>query len=457
MYLTLLGPTGGNSAHCRYLSAGKAGLLLDAGLDPLKEGREALPDTALLDRHEDYYPVHAILLSHAHMDHMAALPVLSARWPSAPILCTEATWRLTRLQLCRHATLWSEAWEGGEGAWEPLYGPADVQELEGRVRFVERGERINPVVADPELFVTAYDAGHILGSCAWLLEAEGQSLYYTADICGRPQSVIQGAVYPVAADTVVSACTVAWSERHASLARREEILRLADCIREVAGVGGSILMPVFNMGRAQELLYILHSLKRKGRIPPLPVYLGRRAWEIAQLYDQFAARDRRLLPDFKFLETMVDVLEHGGEEELSLEGSRIFLVPSGMMQPGSPSWRLARRLAPLPLQAIFFVGHAAGGSFAKSLLQAKAGDLLSFAGQAVPLHCRVESFLFPSHSSLPELLDMLRRLAPRRLVLLPGRKDSVERLSRAAREQDPALLVEAALPGEELDLGLAPA
>lgn len=455
MYFTLLGPTDENSAHCAYLSTGQAGLLLDAGLDPIREGRGALPDTSLLDRHADYYPVHAILLSHAHVDHMAALPVMATRWPGAVILCTEATWRLARLQLCRHATLWSEAWENGEAQDEPLYGPADVQDLERRVRFVEKGERINPLAADPDIFLSPSDAGHILGSCSWLIEAEGQRLFYTADICGRPQSVIQGAVYPAAADTVISECTVAWSERHANHSRRDEILRLAAAIKEVAGVGGSILMPVFNMGRAQELLYILHSLKRKGRIPPLPVYLGRRAWEIAQLYDQFAARDRRLLPDFKFVETMVDILDQ--EALVDLEGSRIFLVPSGMLQPGSASWRLARQLLPLPLQAIFFVGHAQGGSFAKGVLECRPGESLAFAGQPVPRHCRIESFHFSSHSSLPELLDMLRRVAPRRLVALPGRKDSAARYLAAARAQDPGLLVEEALPGQELDLALAPA
>jgi Cft2 family RNA processing exonuclease len=452
MYFTLLGPTGNHDAHLRYLGVGRAGLLLEAGLDPMRDGHAALPRLGPLEDHADYYPVDAILLSHAHMDHMAAVPVLAARWPHAQILCTEATWRLARVQLCRHATLWAEAWEAGESQDEALYGPADVQELEARVRLVERGERINPIASEPGLFLTPLDAGHILGSCSWLVEHEGRRLFYTADVCGRPQSVIQGAVYPPQpVDVVLSESTVAWSPRHAALSRRDEIERLALALREVAAVGGSVLMPVFNMGRAQELLFILHSLKRKGRIPPLPVYVGRRAWEIAQLYDHFATRDRRLLPDFKFHETMVDVLDLE-EDGVELEGSRIFLVPSGMMQPRSASWQVARQLVPLPLHAIFFVGHAAGGSFAKQVMQSESGDLLDFEGQRLPRHCRVETFLFSSHSSLPELLEMVKRLKPARLVALPGRKDSAERLLEAARGQDPALETELAMPGVELDL-----
>jgi Cft2 family RNA processing exonuclease len=123
-----------------------------------------------------------------------------------------------------------------------------------------------------------------------------------------------------------------------------------------------------------------------------------------------------------------------------------------MMQPHSASWRLARQLLPLPLHAIFFVGHAAGGSFAKQVLQSAPGEQLDFAGVALPRHCRIESYLFSSHSSLPELLDMLRRVAPSHLVMLPGRKDSARRLGWAALEQDPGLVVEEALPGQEMDL-----
>jgi predicted metal-dependent RNase len=151
---------------------------------------------------------------------------------------------------------------------------------------------------------------------------------------------------------------------------------------------------------------------------------------------------------------MVDILDLD-EDRVELEGSRIFLVPSGMMQPHSASWRLARQLAPLPLHAIFFVGHAAGGSFAKRVLLSAAGEILPFGEAGVPRHCRIESFLFSSHATLPELLEMLRRLSPSCLVALPGRKDSAERFLAAAREQDPALQVELALPGQELDLGSA--
>jgi Cft2 family RNA processing exonuclease len=454
MELTLLGPRGDHAAVCLHLNVDGTGLLLDCGLDPSRDGWGGLPDLGPLDIAPEATPVDWILLSHAHLDHMGALPEIARRWPAAGILCTRATWELTRLQLCRHAALWAEAFELGGLADYPLFTAADVQDLAQRVRFIERGERLRLEggwAPDP-VPVTAYDAGHILGSVGWLIEGAGKRLFYTGDTCGRPQSVIQGAVYPPEAEILVSESTVAFSERHDGIARRDEIEALAQAIREVAGLGGSLLLPAFNMGRAQEALFILHSLKRKGRIPALPVVLGRSAWEIAMLYDRFAAGDRRLLPDFLFRETLVDIFDGGELEPLEHGSSRIYLVPSGMLGQDSQSWHLAKRLLPHPLHGIFFVGHTAGRSQGRRVLEATPCSDVDFAGEAVPRHARVESFLLPSHSSRGELLELAGRLRPERLAVLPGRKDGAEILAAAAAGALPGLQVELPRPGSTIDL-----
>lgn len=455
MELTLIGPREDHAAACLHLNVDGTGLLLDCGLDPSEEGWAGLPDLRPLEYSPESTPVDWILLSHAHLDHMGALPEIARRWPAAGILCTRPTWELTRLQLCRHASLWAAAHEAADGQAEyPLFSAADVQDLDERVRFIERGERLELEGgwSPAPVPVTAFDAGHILGSVGWLIEGAGKRLFHTGDTCARPQSVIQGAVYPAEAELLVTESTVAWSDRHAETSRKSEIERLAEAIREVAGLGGSLLLPVFNMGRAQEALYILHSLKRKGRIPPLPVHLGRSAWEIAMLYDRFAAQDRRLLPDFLFRDTLVDIFDAESLRDLDLGSSAIYLVPSGMLGSRSQAWELARRMLPHPLHGVFFVGHTAGRSQGRAVLEAAPGADVDFDGRAVPRHCRVESFLLGSHSSRAELCDLVQRLKPERLVALPGRKDGAEVLAAAAAEAQPGLRADLPLPGSTLDL-----
>jgi cleavage and polyadenylation specificity factor subunit 3 len=451
MYFTLFGPREDHGATCLHLAFDDGGLLFDAGLDPVLAGWEALADTHLMTQFPEQYRVDSILISHAHLDHMGGLPHVAARFPDASILMTEETWHLTRMQLCRHAMIWQHAYDEGLADY-PLFTPADVQELESRIQLLRKGEAVESRVGTSgSVRITPWDAGHILGSCAWQVEQGSRSLYYTADVCGRPQSVIQGAVYPPSADIVVTESTIGWSDRHVTSSRKQEIEALARTISEVATLGGSILIPVFNMGRAQELLFILHSLKRREKIPPIPVHVGRSAWEIAKLYDRFAAGDRRLLPDFLFEETLVDIVDDADEIELGAD-SRIYLVPSGMLHPESPSWKLARRMLPHPLHAILFVGHTRGGSFGKTLMQSAQGDELDFDGHAVTRHCRLESFLFSSHSNRAELVSMVERIQPSRLVLLPGRKDSVDQVKQELTASMPELRVEEALPGQELDL-----
>ncbi len=453
MEFIALAPTTENHATCLYLNVDGAGFLIDPGIDPLAQGGEALPALESLAN----WPVDWILISHAHADHMGALPVLASRWPAARILCTRPTWDLTRLQLSRWATLLNERFYAGEIPEYPLFGVADVQDLDERVSFIKRGEALllvggynpNPVR------VGAFDAGHVLGSCGYLFEHGGKSLFYSGDTCGRPQSVIQGAVYPSGVDVLVSESTIAWSDRHCNLPRRTEIERLAQSIGEVASLDGSILIPVFNMGRAQEILFILHHLKRKGRIPPLPVHLGRSAWEIATLYDRHSVGDRRLLPDFLFSETLVDIFDGERAEGFDHGGSCIYLLPSGMLNEGSHAWLLARDILPCSINAVFFVGHSAERSPGKRLLRAGRGEELHFGDTKIPLHCRVESFLFSSHSNRDELLKMIDRCAPSELVILRGRKDSDRQLAEAACSRCPDLQCLFPAEGEALELGVS--
>jgi cleavage and polyadenylation specificity factor subunit 3 len=455
MDLTIFGPGRNHLATCLHLNIDGAGFLLDAGLDPLRDGRDALPDLEQMEARPQQYPVDWILISHAHMDHMGALPELARRHPQAGILCTETTWKLTRQQLCRHAALWDERFAAGELGDFPLFTVADVQDLDERVRFIAWGEslKLEAGWSPTPVSIQAFDAGHIPGSIGFLIGEEGDNLFYTGDTCARPQSIIHRAQYPTTCTSLVCESTIAFSNLHLERTRKDEIDRLAAAISEVSSLGGSILIPVFNMGRAQEMLYILHQLKRKDRIPPMPVHLGRSAWEISRIYDMQAKKERRLHPDFQFSASLIDILDYEGLSELP-EDSRIYLVPSGMLAQDSLSQHLAKRLLPHPLHAIFFVGHCSGGSLGKSVMEAEPGDSVLIDEKEISCHCRIESFLFSSHSNRDELLKAIDRIQPQELVLLHGRKDSADLLKEKIASTNPELPVRLPRPGAFLELGM---
>lgn len=450
MDLIVLAPTADCGGSCLYLNLDGTGFLLDAGCDLSRTGEASLPDLRPLGN----APLDWILLSHAHLDHCGSLPVIAQRWPQARVLCSRPTWELARLQLARRARLMAALWEEGTGSDYPLYDEAEVEALADRVLFATDGESDllegswNPYPTP----VSSWDAGHILGSRSFLLEARGGSVFYTGDSCLRPQSVIQGAVLPPAADVVLTGTTMAWSGAHSRLRRRDEIQRLAEGINEVTRMGGSILMPVFNLGLAQEMLFVLHSLKQKGRIEPVPIHAGPDAWRVADIYDRFAGVDRRLLEDFSFRDTLVDVFSDDLLEDLTGRGSAIHLVATGMLGPGSLSRRLFTRLAPHAVHGVFFTSHCAGGTLGKQVLKSRPGDTLEVDGTPVIRQCRVEQFHFTAHSTRDELVEMVGRLQPRLAVLLPGHKDSREQLASALAEQHPGLPSLCPDPGVEVPL-----
>ncbi len=429
MELIVLGPGEDFRGSCQYLGVDGCGILLDAGIDLSREGEAGLPDLSAIGN----WPLDWILLSHAHLDHCGSLPIVLQRWPRARILCTPATWELTRLQLTRRAVLMNRAFHEGRSPDFPLYTVADLELLEESVVRIRHGEsrQLEGSWNPAGVRVSAHDAGHILGSIGFRLEGEEAILFSTGDTCLRPQSVIQGASLPASADMVLTKTTMAWSDFHQDNTRRDEIQRLESAIRDVERMGGSILMPVFNLGRAQELLFILHSLKKKGRIPPLPIHVGEDAWHVADVYDAYAEGDRRLLPDFAFRDTLVDIYSPDMVDRVHEGGSEIYLVSSGMLSPDSLSWDLARRLLPHAVHGIFFSGHCAGGTIGKAVLKAGPGESVPFGDGDIERHCRVESFHFSAHSSRRELVEMLERIEPRKVLLLEGRKDSRARLREA--------------------------
>ena len=104
------------------------------------------------------------------------------------------------------------------------------------------------------------------------------------------------------------------------------------------------------------------------------------------------------------------------------------------------------------VHGVFFTSHCASGTLGKAVIKSRQGDLLDVDGTPVMRQCRIEEFHFTSHSTRDELLDMLGRLSPAKAVLLPGRKDSRERLAREMAISLPSITCLLPEPGEEIPL-----
>jgi metallo-beta-lactamase family protein len=223
--------------------------------------------------------VDAVVVSHAHIDHIGNLPNLIGQGYEGPIHATHATRRLTDLLLRDSAHIQEEDAEylnrkrqrQGEEPIDPLY---TSQEAAVAVRYLTGHDYDRPFEAVPGVRVTFVEAGHILGSAGVLLEIEEQGrttrLMFSGDI-GRQQALLlRDPVQPEQVDFLIMECTYGDRPHHSPQQAYDE---LQASVARTIDRGGKIIIPAFAVGRTQALVYSLHLMFERGELPWLPVFV----------------------------------------------------------------------------------------------------------------------------------------------------------------------------------------
>jgi len=179
-------------------------------------------------------------------------------------------------------------------------------------------------------------------------------------------------------------------------------------------MGGRVLIPTQDLGRAQEMLFIIYNLKRSGDLPSVPIYYGRSAYDLAKIHDRFLEfRD-----GFRFAESVVDIFTLENPVDELPEG--IYLLPSAKLWPTSISFPVAMEFLSHTVDALFFVGDTGINSPARTILDSQPGEEVELAGRKIRRNCRVEAFDFSGHSHPAHLLQMVKQISPRKLILFHG-------------------------------------
>jgi metallo-beta-lactamase family protein len=282
----------------------RATILLDCGLyqgrrrESFERNRHLPLDAAKLD---------AVVLSHAHIDHSGALPLLYRQGYRGPVYATPATRDLAAPMLLDAAMI-QEAdaryidrlvarGEPGVEPVTPLYDEEDVATV--LAHMVGLPYRQRHQVA-PGVTVTFLDAGHVLGSAITVLDIDDEGrtvrLVYTGDLGRHHLPILRDPEVPSGAECLISEST--YGDRlHPPLARTEE--DLVAVVRRTIDRGGKLFIPTFALERAQEVIYDLKRLRRDGRLPQVPVYLDSplavRLTDVFRLHPECYDHDARAL------------------------------------------------------------------------------------------------------------------------------------------------------------------
>ncbi len=445
-------------ANSYYLEAGGQRFVLDSGMHPKEEGEEALPNfRAIGDR-----PLDAIIVSHAHLDHFGTLPVLMRRQPRARIFMTEATAEIGSALLHNSVNVMTRQREELGVVMYPLFTHRETDRASDQWRscplrqpFTLGGERARRE-GEPGVTVEFVDAGHVLGAAGVLLRAEGRTIFYSGDVNFDDQTITSGAVFPESGvDVLIVETTRGDSPLPEGFTRAAEERRLAEAIDRAFKKGGCILMPVFALGKTQEALGMIHNFRREKLLGEFPVYIGGLSVKMTEIYDRRALTTRRLLPRLQLLEEVAPFVLNGQTiHDSPARSGRLYALSSGMMTPKTLSNIFARRVIENPQHSIFFVGYADPQSPAGLLRTAKPGDLVTLDPDEAPqrLACQIEQFQFSAHASRESLLSYVKRLAPKKIVLVHGDLPAVEWTRAQLAVELPGSEVIVPSPGVELEL-----
>ena len=166
-----------------------------------------------------------------------------------------------------------------------------------------------------------------------MLRARDETLFYTGDVSFRDQTILKGARFEdVKADVLITETTRGNRELASGFTREGEIERLAAAIANVITRKGCVLIPVFALGRTQEILALLALLMRAGKLPRQPIYIGGLGRVFTEIYDLQAHRAHRQHSNLRLTEALnLIVLDRGQLEQMKLTGGRIFVLTAGMM------------------------------------------------------------------------------------------------------------------------------
>src|ERR671918_1448332 len=406
-------------------------------MHPKNTGEDALTNyKAIADRE-----LEAILMSHAHQDHIGTLALAMRRFPGAQIFMTEATAEVGGVLLHNSVNVMTRQREEiGEMSY-PLFTHREIDRASERWRWCPVRQRISIAgerAAQREkdtLTFEFFDAGHVLGSTGVMIRAEGQTVFYTGDVNFDDQTIMQAAVFPEEKpDVLIMECTRGDHAKPEGWTRAGEEQRLAEALVAAFERDACVLIPVFALGKTQEMLAMLYKFRRQRLLPEFPIYIGGLSSKMTDIYDRRAHMTRRQLPPLKLMRDVAPfILNDETVRDTPVRGGRVYVLSSGMMIPKTLSNVFARRIIENPHHSIFFVGYANPESPAGLLREAGQGGEVALDPDKPPqrIRCNIEQFQFSAHATRESLINYAKSISPRKLVLVHGDPPAVEWVTAA--------------------------
>ncbi len=419
-------------------------IIIDCGIspEPSIKGSDAVTDDEnkafpyLDSANVTMNDIDAIILTHAHMDHIGFVPYLFKYGYEGPVYCTPPTRDLAALLLYDYIKLVQRS--GGT----PLYDEKDVKKMLMHMITRDYGEVTN--VTD-EIKLTLHNAGHILGSSQLHLHI-GEGLYnivYTGDMKYGFTKLLDMADTKFPRIDALFIESTYGGNNNITARRQDEELELMDSIKRTIQGGGKVLIPVISTGRAQEMMLVLESYLTANSNYKLdvPVYLDGMILEASAIHTAYPEYlklnlERRILNNRSPFESEIFEIAKGERSSIMDKGPAIILASGGMLN-GGVSVEYFKEMAPDPKNKLIFVGYNSTSSMGRRVQNGASEVVLPDEnGKLVPIAIKMQIETidgFSGHSDRRQFLNYIENLkpSPKKIFTMHGEESRCEELARA--------------------------
>lgn len=423
-------------------------VLLDCGLF---QGRRHESDYQNRRLGFDPKSISAVLLSHAHIDHSGALPVLARHGYGGKVFLTQATADLTTIMLADAARIQAsdcayvnkKERRKGRACVKPFYDTDDVRAVVQRFTGTRYDE---PLKIAPRITASFHDAGHILGSAAvrvkYTARGNTTTVLFSGDLGRARMPILRDPAPPPACDVLIIEST--YGDRLHSEVGEKLKQRVQNLVAQAKARGGKIIVPAFAVGRTQEVVMRIKELVAEGRIDPLPIYidspLANRATEIFRRHPECYDEEtyRALLSEgdpfaARYIRYVSSVEE--SKKLNSGKGPCVIIASSGMCEGGRVLHHLKHAIQD-EANIIAIVGFQAEHTLGRKLVE--GWDVVPIFGVPMPRRAQVVVFNgLSAHADRDDLLSYVRAITPppAAVFVVHGEEKQVLSLATALRSE----------------------
>ena len=369
--------------------------------------------------------VDLLIISHFHLDHCGALPFFTEILGyKGPILCSQPTKSILPVTLEDFRKVMSE-YKGQIS----ILRPEQIKNCVTKIQTIEINETR---IFKDEIKVTCFYAGHVLGACMFLIDINGNRVTYTGDCNTIIDRHLSGAYMPkIFPDVLMTETTYGDKVRQTKRIREREFLKK---IEETLSKGGKVLIPIFALGRAQELCILIDTYWRRTNNKAPIFFIGPMAQKVNFYYKLFqnwmnpavkSVFTQRNVFDFKFVQQ--------SDKSLTVKEVPMVIFATPGMLHGGFSLNMFRKIAPEAKNCVIIPGYCSPGTVGNKILNGE--KKIEVDGETIEVKCEVYYMSFSAHADQKGLLQLVNNITPKNLMLIHGDFEAMKKFKETCQSQ----------------------